>query len=77
MESISNDKIIRSNTVQDLKDSNSQSSTTQVKKREQLVFTLPAINKAFDLMGDDIVEVSTENENLKNKIGPYDEKWLE
>ena len=28
-------------------------------------------------MGDDIVELSTENETLKNKIGSYDEKWLE
>ena len=25
-------------------------------------------------MGDDIVEISTENETLKNKIGLYDEK---
>ena len=28
-------------------------------------------------MGDDIVELSTENDTLKNKIGPYDEKWFE
>ena len=28
-------------------------------------------------MGDYIVELHTENENLKNKIGCYDEKWLE
>ena len=28
-------------------------------------------------MGDDIVELSTENETLKNQIGDYDEKWLE
>ena len=27
-------------------------------------------------MGDDIVELSTKNESLKNKIGPYDETWL-
>ena len=38
---------------------------------------MPAIIKAFDLMGDDIVDLSTENETLKNKIGSYDEKWLE
>ena len=36
-----------------------------------------AIKKAFDLMGDDIVELSTENDALKNKIGCYNEKWLE
>ena len=28
-------------------------------------------------MGDDIVDLSTENDVLKNKIGSYDEKWLE
>ena len=28
-------------------------------------------------MGDDIVELSTEKDALKNKIGSYDEKWLE
>ena len=32
---------------------------------------------AFNLVGDDIVELHTENESLKNKIGSYDEKWLE
>ena len=38
---------------------------------------MPAIKKAFNLMGDDIVELSTENVALKNKIGSYDERWLE
>ena len=28
-------------------------------------------------MGDDVVELPTENESLKNKIDSYDEKWLE
>ena len=27
-------------------------------------------------MGDDIVELSTEIETLKTKIGSHDEKWL-
>ena len=36
-----------------------------------------AIRKAFNLLGDDIVEFSTEKDALKNKIGSYDEKWLE
>ena len=38
---------------------------------------MPAIRKAFDLMGDDIVEFSAKNENWKNQIGDYDEKCLE
>ena len=28
-------------------------------------------------MGDDIIELSTENDALKNQIGQYDEKWLQ
>ena len=69
MQIISNDKSVRSITVQDLKEINSQSLTTQAKKREQLVSRLPAIKKAFNLMADDIVELSTENEVLKNNNG--------
>ena len=37
---------------------------------------LPALEKAFNLFGDDIVELHTENGSLENKIGPYDENWL-
>ena len=77
MQSISNEKTVRSDTVQDLKVFNFQSLATQAKKGEQLVSMMLAIKKAFDLMGDDIVELSTENDALKSKIGSYDEKWLE
>ena len=73
----SNDKTVRNDTIQDLKEFNQQSLTTQAKKGEQLVSMMPAIKKAFNLLGDDIVELSTENEALKNKIGSYDERWLE
>ena len=38
---------------------------------------MPAIKKAFDLLGDNIVDLSTENDALKNQIGEYDEKWLQ
>ena len=38
---------------------------------------MPATKKAFNLMGDDIVELSAENESLKNQIDDYDEKWLQ
>ena len=37
---------------------------------------MPAIKKAFNLMGDDIGELHTKNESLKNKIESYDKKWL-
>ena len=74
---ISNDKTVRNDTIQDLKEFSSQSLTTQAKKGEQLVSMMPAIKKAFDLLGDDIFDLSTENETLKNQIEDYDEKWLE
>ena len=77
MQDVSNDKTVRNDTVQDLKEINSQSLATQAKKGEQLVSMMPAIKKAFNLLGDDIVELSTENDALKNKKGSYDEKWLE
>ena len=38
---------------------------------------MPAIKKAFNLLGDDILELHRENESLKNQNGSYDEKWLE
>ena len=50
---------------------------TQGEKGEQLVSMMPAIKKAFDLTGYDIVKLSTENELLNKKIGSYDKKRLE
>ena len=77
MQIISNDKTVRIDTVHDIKEFNQQSITTKAKKGEQLVSMMPAIKKAFNLLGDDIVELHTENEALKNQIGDYDQKWLE
>ena len=77
MQLISTDQTARDNTIEDLKDFNSQSLSTRAKKGEQLVSMMPAIKKAFDLLGDGIVDLSTENDALKEKIGEYDEKWLQ
>ena len=74
---VKNDKNVRENTILELKEFNAQSLTTQAKKGEQLITMMPAIKKAFNLMGDDIIELDAENKTLKNKIGEYDEKWLE
>ena len=77
MQFISIDKTVRSNTVQDLNDFNSKILATQVQKGEQLVSMIPAIKKTFDLMGDDIAELSTQNEFLRNGRGSYDGKnWM-
>ena len=59
-----------------MKEFNSQSLTKQAKKGKQLVSMMPAIEKAFNLLGDDIVELSVESESLKNQIGDYNEQWL-
>ena len=77
MQVISTDETVRSDTLQDLKDFNQKSLSTQAKKGEQVVSMMPAIKKAFNLLGDDIIELSVENETLKNQIGEYDQKWLE
>ena len=74
---ISNDNTVRKDTIQDLKEFNQQSSTTKAKKGEQLTAMMPAIKKAFNILGGDIIELSTENDVLKNQIGEYDQKWLE
>ena len=38
---------------------------------------LPAFKNAFDLMVDDLVDLSSEKESLKYEIGSYNGKWLE
>ena len=72
----SDDQTVRSDTVKDLKEINSQSLSTPAKEGEQLNSMMPAIKRAVDLMGADIEELSTKNETLKNQIGDYDEKRL-
>ena len=76
MKFICNDKTVKNKTVQGFKDFNSQFLATQVKEGEQLISMMTAITKTSDLMGNDIVELCTENENLKNKICSYDEKMF-
>ena len=69
MQLISNGKTIRNDTIQFLKNFNSQSLTTQAKRGEQLVFMMPAIKKAFNLMGDDKGELATKKcFEKKNRI---------
>ena len=77
MQIISNDNSVKKDTIQDLKEFNQQSLTTQAKKGEQLESMMPAIKKAFNLMGDGIADLTVENDALKNQIGEYDDKWLQ
>ena len=53
MQTVSIDKLVR---IEDLKELNSQYLSTQAKKGEQLVSMMPAVKKASNLMGDDIIE---------------------
>ena len=69
MQLTSSDQTVRNDTIQDLKDFNQRSLSTQAKKGEQRTSMMPAIKKAFNVLGDDIIELSTENDVLKNQIG--------
>ena len=77
MQLISCDQTVGNDTIQDLKDFNQQSLSTQAKKGEQLTSMMPAIKKAFNHLGDGLIELSVENDTLKNQIGDYDQKWPE
>ena len=77
MRSISNDKFVRIYTVQDSEDFNSQPIATENKEREQLVAVMPAIEKTFDILGNDILEFFTGKKSLKNQIDSYNDKLLE
>ena len=77
MQTIFNDEIVRSKTVKILNVFGTQLLATQARKGEHLVSTMPAFKKTFDLMGVEIVDLSTENELLKTKKGHYDDKCLE
>ena len=57
----------------DIKEFNNKSLAKQAKKGKQIVSMMPAIEKAFDHLCDDIVQLSRENDALKNKLGAYDE----
>ena len=59
---------VKNITVKSLKGFNSHFFVPQVKKRRQLASMMPAIKKAFDSMGDDIVKLATEKECLKIKL---------
>ena len=67
MQFISNDKTVKSDRVQGIKDFYSQLLLTQAKRGEQLVSMMSGIEKTFDIMGDDIVDCSSEDD-AKNKV---------
>ena len=77
MQISSSDQSVRNDTIQESKELNSQSLTTQAKKGEQLVSTMPALKKAFNILGDDIIKLSVENDALRIQLVDYDQKWLE
>ena len=72
---IYSDQTVRNDTIQDLKEFNQQSLVTRSKRGEELTSMMPAIKKAFNILGDDIIELSTKNDVLKNQIGDYNQKW--
>ena len=77
LQHILTDKTVRSSRIQVLRDFHSRALASQPRKGEQVVSLMFSIIKIFVLMGDDLVELSTKNETLKNTIGFYDDKRLE
>ena len=73
MQIIFNDKGGRSDTMLDIKEFNNKSLAKQAKKGEQIVSMMHDFEKAFELMCDDRVKLSRQNDALKSKIGAYDE----
>ena len=69
MQTNSTDETVISEIIEDIKEFNSQSLSLRARKGEQLVSMMPAFKKASNLSGDDMVEIHTENQSLKNKIG--------
>ena len=74
---ISTDQTVGDDTIHFLRDFNQQSLSAQAKKGEQLTLLMPATRKAFNVLGDDKIELSVENDALKNQKGNNDQKWLE
>ena len=66
MQKISNDKKVRSDATLDVKEFNNTSLVKKAKKGKQIVSMMPAFEKAFDLMCDDIVELSRGNDASRN-----------
>ena len=77
MQTISTDKSVRSDTLEDLKEFKCHFLPTQAKKGEQIVSMMPAIKKNLIVSGDDIVGLHTENKSLNNKKCSHDKKWLQ
>ena len=55
----------------DMKEINNKSLAKQAKKGKQIDIMMPAIEKAFDLLCDDVVKLSTKTDALKSKIGAH------
>ena len=68
-------KTVRSDNVQDLKDLKSQSLATRAKEGEKLDSLMRAIKNFFNLIGDNILELSTENKILKKKVPVIKNGW--
>ena len=76
MQIVSSDKTVRSDT-KEKKRIQQPIFNYSSEKRRAISFHDACYQENFNLLRDDIVELHTENENLKNKIGSYDEKRLE
>ena len=65
MQIISQNKTVRIDTVQNLKEFNAESLSTKTKMGEQLLSMMPAIKKALNLLIHDIVDLHTQKRSFK------------
>ena len=72
---LSSDKIIKFETIHDLKEYILQTLLTETRSG-LFVAMLPFIKNWF-LMGLETIKLSTENNILTNKLGEYDAAWFE
>ena len=55
----------------DMKEINNKSLAKQAKEGKQIDIMMPAIEKDFDVLCDDIVKLSTKTDALKSKTGAH------
>ena len=75
-EHATNDKTKMKETIGNLKEFKFKSLLSEAKRRKGLVAKLPANKKQPNLLGDEIMDLETGNEILKNKRGDFDHKWF-
>lgn len=68
---------IRNKIREELVDLSKQSLSTKARRCEELTANTVVYQEAIQIMGDDIFDLTVENNVLKERIGPVETSWLE